>query len=68
MGSFLGYAKGDDKAPIIGRVAEHNRKYNEAAYRRWNSCPWWRKVLFCCGFKKQAYDWENRQSLEDYTS
>jgi hypothetical protein len=49
MGSFLGFSKGDEKAPLIGRVAEHNRKYNEACLRRWNACPFWRKVLFVLG-------------------
>jgi hypothetical protein len=64
MGSFLGHAKGDNKAPLISRMVEHNRKYNESCQRRWNASPWWRKVLFCCGFKQQAYDWAFRQPLD----
>jgi hypothetical protein len=55
MGSLGEHAKGE--TPFLDRIRQLNAEYNAAAIKRANSCPKWRRLLYCLGFREQYFRW-----------
>ena len=66
MGALDCYVKGDQKHPLFNRMQRHIDEYNAACDRRTAACPFWRKLLFAIGFRRQFYRWHHREPITKY--